>query len=52
LNISYNIIMKHGGEIRVVSQPGKTVFEVWLPVSLPSSGQAQAAASAAPQEPA
>lgn len=55
LNISYNIIMKHGGEIRVASQPGKTVFEVWLPVSLPSSGQPQAAASTAsavPQEPA
>ncbi len=33
LNISYNIIHKHGGDIRVYSQPGDTHFEVWLPVN-------------------
>ncbi len=31
LNISYNIINKHGGEIKFFSQKGKTCFEVWLP---------------------
>jgi signal transduction histidine kinase/predicted CoA-binding protein len=32
LNISYNIVRKHGGDIKVSSQPGQTCFEVWLPV--------------------
>lgn len=31
LSISYNIVHKHGGEIKVRSQPGETHFEVWLP---------------------
>jgi signal transduction histidine kinase/predicted CoA-binding protein len=34
LNISYNIVQKHGGEIKVFSRPGKTCFQVRLPVSL------------------
>ncbi len=46
LNISYNIIQKHGGEIKVFSQPGKTRFQVFLPIdfqktsaeSIPSNG--------------
>jgi signal transduction histidine kinase len=33
LNISYNIIQKHGGEIRVFSRPGKTCFQVLLPTT-------------------
>lgn len=34
LDISYNIIVhRHGGEIRVDSEPGQTTFEVWLPVN-------------------
>ncbi len=33
LNISYNIVRKHGGEIKVFSQPGQTRFQVWLPVN-------------------
>jgi signal transduction histidine kinase len=34
LNITYNIIAnKHRGDIRLKSEPGKTVFEVWLPVN-------------------
>jgi signal transduction histidine kinase/predicted CoA-binding protein len=33
LNISYNIVHKHGGDIRVYSQPGDTHFEAWLPVN-------------------
>ncbi|MFN2159098.1 MAG: sensor histidine kinase [Anaerolineales bacterium] len=34
LNISHNIItQKHRGRIEVESQPGKTRFEVWLPLS-------------------
>ncbi len=32
LNISYKIIEKHGGEIKVYSKPGKTRFQVSLPV--------------------
>jgi signal transduction histidine kinase len=35
LNISYNIIVnQHLGDIRLVSEPGKTVFEVWLPLRI------------------
>ncbi len=32
LNTSYNIVHKHGGEIKVSSHPGETRFTVWLPV--------------------
>jgi signal transduction histidine kinase/predicted CoA-binding protein len=34
LNISFNIIQKHKGEIKVFSQPGKTCFSVRLPVNM------------------
>ena len=34
LDISYNIIVyKHRGDIKVFSEPGKTCFQVWLPVN-------------------
>ena len=33
LNISYNIIQKHSGEIKVFSRPGKTCFSVRLPIN-------------------
>lgn len=33
LNITYNIVQKHGGEIKVFSKPGKTIFRVCLPVN-------------------
>lgn len=33
LNISYKIVQKHYGEIKLFSRPGKTVFEVWLPLN-------------------
>ncbi len=33
LSISYNIIHKHGGDIKVISRPGDTHFEVWLPLN-------------------
>jgi signal transduction histidine kinase len=34
LDISYNIVvMKHRGEIKVDSEPGRTTFHVWLPVN-------------------
>jgi signal transduction histidine kinase/predicted CoA-binding protein len=33
MNISYKIIQKHGGEIKVFSQPGKTRFQVCLPLN-------------------
>ena len=32
LNISYNIIQKHNGEIKIYSNPGKTRFVINLPV--------------------
>jgi len=32
LNISFNIIQKHNGQIKVTSQPGKTRFSVQLPI--------------------
>jgi signal transduction histidine kinase/predicted CoA-binding protein len=32
LNISYNIIQKHQGEIKVFSKPGKTRFQISLPI--------------------
>ena len=36
LDISYNIVVhKHRGEIKVFSEPGKTCFQVWLPVTTP-----------------
>lgn len=31
LNISYKIIQKHKGDIKVYSRPGQTRFEVWIP---------------------
>ena len=33
LNISHNIVQMHHGEISVMSHPGKTVFQVRLPLS-------------------
>jgi hypothetical protein len=33
LNITWNIIQKHFGEIRVNSRPGRTVFEIYLPIN-------------------
>jgi signal transduction histidine kinase len=39
LNISHNIIVqKHGGAIGVTSQPGRTRFEVKLPIRLSKNG--------------
>jgi signal transduction histidine kinase len=37
LNISYSIVVqKHRGDMKVSSIPGKTVFEVWLPINFES----------------
>lgn len=34
LNISYNIVVqKHRGDIKVDSEPGRTTFQVWLPIN-------------------
>lgn len=33
LNITYTIIQKHGGEIKLFSKPGKTIFEIRLPLN-------------------
>lgn len=33
LNITYNIVQKHGGEIKLLSKPGKTIFRISLPVN-------------------
>ena len=36
LDVSYKIIVhKHRGDIKVFSEPGKTCFQVWLPVAAP-----------------
>jgi signal transduction histidine kinase len=35
LGIVATIVAKHGGEIASASEPGRTVFEVWLPVDVP-----------------
>ncbi|HWO18575.1 MAG TPA: ATP-binding protein [Kofleriaceae bacterium] len=40
LGISRRIVEKHGGEIRCTSQPGRTVFEVRLPVAPAAAGGA------------
>ena len=34
LNITYNIVQKHLGEIKVTSRPGETTFQVILPIRL------------------
>jgi signal transduction histidine kinase/predicted CoA-binding protein len=36
LNISYNIVRKHGGWMSFRSRPGKTVFEVKIPIDFSS----------------
>jgi signal transduction histidine kinase/predicted CoA-binding protein len=38
LNISFNIVQKHKGEIKVSSRPGKTSFSVCLPVDFERVG--------------
>jgi signal transduction histidine kinase len=35
LHISYTIVNKHYGQLRVESQPGRTAFQVTLPLQLP-----------------
>ncbi|MCG6911399.1 MAG: two-component sensor histidine kinase [Deltaproteobacteria bacterium] len=35
LSVCYSIIQRLGGDIRVTSQPGKTEFELWLPLRPP-----------------
>ncbi len=35
LHIAYTIVNKHHGQLRVQSQPGKTIFQVTLPIQLP-----------------
>ncbi len=47
LNISYNIIQKHHGEIKVFSRPGKTCFSVRLPVNFEDMGSGVAELSPA-----
>ena len=35
LDISYNIVvLRHRGDIKVTSQPGQTIFHVWLPIDV------------------
>jgi signal transduction histidine kinase/predicted CoA-binding protein len=45
LNISYNIVRKHGGWLSFRSRPGKTVFEVKIPIDFSA---ARTLASSAP----
>lgn len=46
LNITFNIIQKHMGEIKVFSQPGKTLFQVWLPLNFEALQQGSSPAKA------
>jgi predicted CoA-binding protein/signal transduction histidine kinase len=49
LEISYNIIVnKHRGDIRVFSQPGKTIFRVTLPVNFEAADTLSPDLSSAP----
>ncbi|MGH9053142.1 MAG: sensor histidine kinase, partial [Acidimicrobiia bacterium] len=36
LNTTYKMVTRHGGDIRVSSQPGETTFRVALPLRLPA----------------
>jgi signal transduction histidine kinase len=38
LGISRQIVAKHGGELRCVSVPGRTCFEVRLPIASSGAG--------------
>jgi signal transduction histidine kinase/predicted CoA-binding protein len=50
LEISYNIVVnKHRGEIKALSQPGKTVFRVDLPVNFSAPNDSPQAVEAHPQ---
>ncbi|MDR3577115.1 MAG: cyclic nucleotide-binding domain-containing protein [Anaerolineaceae bacterium] len=46
LNITYNIIQKHHGDIQVFSQTGRTVFEIRLPINFE-----QTKSAAVPEKP-
>jgi signal transduction histidine kinase len=49
LSISYRIVEKHGGTILVKTEPGRTRFEVRLPIEGPAQqGQGQGRGSAVP----
>jgi signal transduction histidine kinase/predicted CoA-binding protein len=45
LNISYKIIEKHSGEIKVFSKPGKTRFQVSLPIDFQQAQSGNASLS-------
>ncbi|MDP8960136.1 MAG: ATP-binding protein [Actinomycetota bacterium] len=38
LHVSYDIVGRHGGDLRVDSRPGETTFRVFLPLRLPAPG--------------
>jgi two-component system, NtrC family, sensor kinase len=47
LNISYNIVHKHGGDITVFAKPGATRFQVSLPLDFNLARRNPAATPAA-----
>lgn len=49
LNLSYNIILKHGGDIKVFSRPGSTAFVATLPVDFSKAGAKMTPMSAIPR---
>jgi signal transduction histidine kinase/predicted CoA-binding protein len=49
LNISFNIIQKHAGDIQVFSRPGRTCFSVLLPINFEQRGLELRSISAADQ---
>ncbi|HVV86295.1 MAG TPA: ATP-binding protein, partial [Kofleriaceae bacterium] len=50
LGIVSQIVAKHGGEVGCASEPGRTVFEVWLPADEPAADAAPADAAPAARE--
>jgi signal transduction histidine kinase len=51
LDISYNIVVqKHRGDIKVDSQPGKTNFQIWLPINFETCTPIELTAWQKPQD--
>ncbi|MEO6059159.1 MAG: ATP-binding protein, partial [Candidatus Limnocylindria bacterium] len=44
LHISHNVVVRHGGQMDVETEPGRTCFVVTLPMTLPKGAQAEPSA--------
>ncbi len=45
LHVAYDIVARHGGDLRVDSRPGKTSFRVFLPLRLPATRRGRRSSS-------